>query len=115
MGRVALRPDHRDLGLAQQLVGRGPAAAWPRAMPIDALTNQSRPLSGNGARELAADPLRDAVRLVGVADRVEHEPELVATEPRDRVARAQAVDQPLPDGREEAVADGVAEALVDRP
>ena len=56
------------------------------AMPSDALMNQSRPLSENGARSSAPMPVGDAPRLVGVRDRVEDDPELVAAEPRDRVA-----------------------------
>ena len=46
-------------------------------------------------------------------DRVEDDPELVATEAGDRVAGRRPVDQPLADGRKQPVADGVAEALVD--
>ena len=40
--------------------------------------------------------------------------ELVAAEAGDRVAGPEARAEPLADGREELVADGVAEALVDR-
>ena len=112
--RVALGPDHRDLGLAQQLVGRRPARLGRCAIPIDALMNHSRPPERERRAQLARR-CRSAIRrgLVGVGDRVEDDPELVAAEPGDRVARAQAADEPLADGHQQPVADGVADALVD--
>ena len=69
--------------------GRRPARP-PEAIPSDALMNQSRPPSANGARSSAAIRSAIRVRLVGVGDRVEEDPELVATEARDGVARSQA-------------------------
>ena len=62
----------------------------PRAIPIEALMNHSRPPIANGARSSAA--MRSAMRsrLVGVRDRVEDDPELVAAEAGDGVARPQA-------------------------
>ena len=60
----------------------------PTAMPSDALMNHSRPPIGNGARSSCADPLGDPPRLLDVDDRVEDDPELVAAEAGDRVARA---------------------------
>ena len=49
--------------------------------------NHSRPSIGNGARSSCADPLGDPPGLVDVDDRVEEDPELVAAEAGDRVAR----------------------------
>ena len=44
-------------------------------------------------------------RLVGIRDRVEDDPELVAADARDGVAGAQAVDESLADGDQQPVAD----------
>ena len=68
-----------------------PAGLRHRDARADALMNQSRPSSGNGALQLGEDPLGDPTRLLGVGDRVEDERELVAAEAGDRVARAEAV------------------------
>ena len=85
----------------------------PRAMPIEALMNQSRPLERERGPELGRDDLRDPPRLVLVRDVVEDDPELVAAEPGDGVAGSQARREPLADRDQQAVADGVADALVD--
>ena len=85
----------------------------PRAMPIEALMNHSRPLSGERRAQLGRDRLRDPPRLALVRDGVEDDPELVAAEPGDGVAGAQARREPLPDRDQQPVADGVADALVD--
>ena len=60
-----------------------------------------------------ADALGDPPGVLHVDDRVEDDPELVAAEAGDRVARAERPDQALADGRQEPVADGMADALVD--
>ena len=101
MDGVALGPDHRDLGLAQELVGRRP----DRVGEGDAHRRADEPLASverERRAQLGADPVGDVAGLVGVADRVEDDPELVAAEARDRVARPQAVDQPLADGQRAA-------------
>ena len=65
------------------------------AIPSDALMNHSRPPIGNGARSSAT--IRSAMRrVVRLADRVEDDPELVATEAGDGVARAQAAIRRCP-------------------
>ena len=68
--------------------------------------NHSRPLSGNGAR--SSDPIRSAMARASSAlpHLVEQDPELVAAEAGDGVARPQARDQALPDGHQQPVADG---------
>ena len=63
--------------------------------------------------QVGADPVGDPAGVVGVDDRVEDDPELVAAEARDGVARSERADQPLTDGDQQAVADGVPDALVD--
>ena len=75
--------------------------------------NHSRPPIANGVRRSA--PIRSTMRMrvVGVDDRVEDDPELVAPEARHGVARSQRAHQALPDRDEQPVADGVADALVD--
>ena len=82
-------------------------------MPSEALTYHSRSPSENGTLELGEDPVRRAPGVVDAADPVDDHPELVAAEAGDRVAGPEAALEPLADRDEEAVADGVAEALVD--
>ena len=59
------------------------------------------------------DTLGDHRRLAGVADVVEQDRELVAAEPGDGVAGPQGRLQPARDGDQQAVADVVAERVVD--
>ena len=111
-GRVGLGPDHRDLGLAEHLARRRPA----RPADGDAQRGADEPLPAahrEGRAQLVADALGDPPGVLDVDDRVEDDPELVAAEAGDRVARAERPDQPLADRRQEPVADGVADALVD--
>ena len=110
-----LRLDERDLGLAEE-VGRDRTGPGRRSRcPRLALTNHSRSPRVNGARRTSM--IRSAI---GWASSRPRKPsrmiaELVATEAGDGVAGPQARAEPLADGREELVAERVAEALVDRP
>ena len=82
-------------------------------MPIDALTNASRPWISNGTGEFALDALREMFGVGGLADVMDQEHELVAAEARDRVARAQRGAQPAADLFEQSVAEAVPPAVVD--
>ena len=110
--RVALGADHRDLRLAEHLAGRRP----PRSPDGDPERGADEPVAAahrERRAQVGADPLDDAHRVVGVDDRVEDDPELIAPEARHGVARSQRAHQALPDGAEQPVADRVADALVD--
>ena len=112
LGRVALGADHRDLGLAQHLARR----RAPRPPDGDPQRRADEPLAAahrERRAQVGADPVGDPAGVVGVDDRVEDDPELVAAEARDGVARSERADQPLADGDQQPVADGVADALVD--
>ena len=85
---VALGADHRDLGLAQEFVGRRRGRVSRARCPMRRGEEPVPPVERERLAQLACDPIRDLVRLRGVHDRVEHERELVAAEPRDRVTRA---------------------------
>ena len=111
-GRIALRPDQRDLGLAQQLVRGDPAGLAER----DADRRADEPLAAaqrERRAQLGRDRLGDPPCLALVRDGVEDDPELVAAEAGDRVAGPQARREPLADRDQQPVADRVAEALVD--
>ena len=102
---------HRHVGLAQQRLGVGAvvgeqrdADAAPRA--------QAQVADVERALELAEQAARDALRVAGVGDG-DDQPELVAAEARDRVARAQRQLQADRDLDQEAVALLVAEGVVD--
>ncbi len=112
LGGVALRADHGDLGFAKQLVWR----RSPGLRQRDAHRRTDEPLAvveRERGTQLGHDPVGDAPRLVGIGDRVEDDPEFVAADARDGVARAHAAHEPLADGDEQPVAHEVAEALVD--
>ena len=107
LGRV-----HGEVGVAEQLVGRGVRAAPDRdadAGPrVDlAPFDQHRFVQGV---EDALGHLDDGGRIRSV---LQQDGELVATEPRRGVARAQATAQPVGDGTQQLVAGTVAEAVVD--
>ena len=66
-----------------------------------------------GAGERLGDALGDPGRAVLVADVLGEHGELVAAEAGDGVARAQGLLDPGGDGREQLVAGGMTEAVVD--
>ncbi len=109
---IALGPDHRDLGLAEHLARRrppGPPEGDPERRadePFPAAHRERGP-------QLVADPLGDPARVVRIEDRVQDDPEFVAAETGDRVARAERADQALADRGQQAIADRVPDALVD--
>src|SRR6185369_10985703 len=112
MRRVALGPDHRDLCLAHQLVGGGPTTV-PEG---DAERRGQEPVPAidrKGFAELDRDPVGDPMRLGRVDDGIEDKGELITAEAGDGVTRAQAVDEALTDGLQDAVAGNMAERLVD--
>ena len=107
-----LRLVHRQVGLADQLVGVARAAAVGDA---DAQMNADQLVAGvHGRRERSQHPLGDRA---GFRDRVvdarQHHRELVAAQPRDDVLRAHGMPEPAGHGDEQRVADGVAERVVD--
>ena len=73
----------------------------------------SAPSTTNGLREGRRDALGHLGRGALVGDVLEQDPELVASEPSDRVARAQRLAQSRRDVDEQRVARGVAHAVVD--
>ena len=109
---VALRDVHRDVGVAEKLLGRRPRASPVSAMPMLACALVSRPASQNGSA--SASRIRCATCSASASVRVrEKDAELVAAEPGRRVAGPHRVAQALGDLHEHLVADGVAPAVVD--
>ena len=66
-----------------------PCSGW-HATPIEPPTCSVVASTANGSRSRVQQALRDGRGLHGVGDAVEQDPELVAAQPRDRVAGAQA-------------------------
>ena len=112
-----LRHVHRDVRVAQQLFrafGSG-SARVVRGRDTDRRADEHfLVLELERAFERGEDPRRDLGRLDAVGGVLEEDRELVATEPRSGVGRAQARLQPLADLTEHQVAGGVAERVVDR-
>ena len=82
-------------------------------MPMLAEVNTSCPRQVERLGQLALDAVRHPGRVAGVADVVHQDRELVAAEPRHRVAGPHAPLDAPGDGPEQLVADAVAEAVVD--
>ena len=82
-------------------------------MPMLADVNTSRPAIANGALERVLDAAGDRVGLVVVVEVVQEDRELVAAEPRERVALAQARFEAARRRHQQLVADQVAETVVD--
>jgi hypothetical protein len=105
---------HRDVGVAQQLLGVGdlgrPALDEPEARVRGDLVP--------GDRERPPEQLDDAIGhaadVLAVADTVQEDRELVAAHPRSQVLVLERAAQPPRDRREQLVADRVPEAVVDR-
>ena len=79
-----------------------------------AVTTSSRPWIMERLAQVGDDRARDVDGDVVVGDVVQHDDELVATEPRNGVDRAPAGAQPLGHLDEQLVARGVTERIVDR-
>ena len=109
---IALGPDHRDLRLAEHLAGRRPPGS-PEGDPERRADEPFPAAHRERGPQLVADPLGDPPGVVGIEDGVEDDPEFIATEAGDRVARAERADQTLADGGQQAIADRVPDALVD--
>ena len=107
LGRV-----HRDVGVAQQLLGVG---AVPRGQhDADAgLDVEDDAVDVEGLVQGLAEPLGDGLRLADAVHERQQDGELVAAEARDGVAVAQDRLQPRGDLAEQLVAVGVAEGVVD--
>ena len=108
-----LRPVHRGVRVAQHVL----RALVPRAGQCDAHADAGEhlvPAHNQRVGELLVDPIGDAdgVRLGG--DVVEQDGELVAAQPRQRVARPQAALQPPRGADQQLVAGLVSQAVVDR-
>src|SRR6476620_1833965 len=105
---VGLRAVHRGVGLLQQL------GAGLSERDSDARRDQEVPLTDvDGGPDLVEQALGDDGRLGRLVDGGEEHGELVASEPRNRVARADDLLQPVAEGGEHLVAHAVAELVVD--
>ena len=111
-----LRRVHRDVGVAQQLVGGVDARRRPAAMPMLARTSTS--LAVDRERRARAPPISarpprsDAFDVRRV---LEQDRELVAAQPGGQCRSGAGADcEPLGDRDQQRVAGGVAEAVVDR-
>ncbi len=109
----ALGQVHRDVGVADEVVGRpvvgagdGYADAGPHGEAVPAAVER--------LAEHPKDPLGDACRDRGIAVVRERDDELVAAEPGRRVAVADGAPQALADRHQQGVAGVVAVAVVDR-
>lgn len=105
LGRV-----HGQVGVTQQRLGlvARPGEREPDARPY----GQLAPAQAERVEEGVTDTLGRALRLLDPGDVLEQHRELVATEPRDRVARAGAGAQALGDGDQQLIACRVAEGVV---
>ena len=109
---IPLRADHCDPGLAEHLAGcraTGSPDGDPECGADEPLATTHR----ERRTETGADPVGDAARVVGVEDRVEDDPELVPTEAGHSVPWTEAASEALADRDQQAIADGVTDALVD--
>ena len=110
---VVLGRIHGEVGVAQQLVG-GDAGAR-RDRDSDARAHRRRLIVQQEglAQQVEHAPGRPP-HLVGAADVLEQDRELVPAQPRGRVAGPQAAAQPPGDARQQLVAGGVPQGVVDR-
>ena len=108
-----LRAVHRRVGVAQHVFRAGVAAPGVARCRCWRWRRPRCPCRPNGTASAIWIALRDPGRLPGVADVLEQHGELVAAEPRDGVAGAQAGLEPPRDRHQQLVARGVAEAVVD--
>ncbi len=72
------------------------------------------PVDGEGLAQIVHDRARDVDRIVDAGDFVQHDDELVATDPRHRVDSPPAASQSARDLDEQLVAGRVPERVVDR-
>ena len=108
---VRLRAVHREVRVAEQVVGH--VVARGRQRDADAGAHEDvLSLQIERALELDHDALGDARRIVHGRRVVDQHRELVAAEPGDRVARADALLEPPRHRHEQLIADGVAERVV---
>ena len=104
---------HRDVGVADQVLGRDRALMVGGDADARVDRNAVGPHHHRG-RERVHDPARHARgRHLRVAV-LDHHRELVAAEPRDEILGPQAGAQPQRDRDQQLVAGGMAEAVVDR-
>ena len=108
----ALRLVHREVGLAQHRLRVG-LGVWAIETPTLASIVTSAEPSWNGSRSVEHAP-GERQRLVLALEFLGEDHELVAAEPRDRVAVAHQLGEALGDGDQQPVADVVAEVVVDR-
>ena len=111
-GRVALRADERDLGLLEHVAGAGRAGV-PTEIAHARADEPGPAVEVERRLQLEVDALREGSRLVGVAGR-QQDAEGVAAEPADRCRsgpRTWVIRRPT--SVQDAIAGGVAEALVD--
>jgi hypothetical protein len=101
---------------ALRISSSAPVVASPSAIEMPRLqrTNSSLPSSRSGAPSDARIRLGRVGGVLCAADVLEQHGELVATEARRGVARADALVQALRELQQHGVAGGVAEAVVDR-
>ena len=104
---------HRDVRVAKHGIDR------PRLRAADDDADAGRPeqlLLGDAERlgERLLQSLGDGAHVLGRRDVLGEHGELVAAQPRQHVAGSELRLQPLRDGHQEAVADDVAEAVVDQ-
>ena len=105
-----LRVVHRDVGVAQQLLG---VVAGLRERDADAGGHQQFvAVDQERQPECIGHGGRDLLGLLERRDALEQHRELIAAEPGDRVGRPRALDEPLRGGLQQPVADVVAERIV---
>ena len=109
---AALGAVHRGVGVAQDvlraLVAEGAPGDADADRGVDLLLAQR-----DRVAQLGEDPVGDADRVARVLHVRQEDPELVAGQARERVVGADALLQQLGEGDQQAVADRVAEAVVD--
>jgi hypothetical protein len=117
VGALTFGVVHRDVGVAQQVLGELVAGLRLRRADRDADAGPHRQLPALDQDRLGQavqHALGDGDGLRRHREPVEQDHELVPAEPGDQVARADAVEQALGDHHEQPVAGVVAERVVDR-
>ena len=107
-----LGPIHRRVGVAEQVLGPLPVLRSQRDPDAPGREDLVSPQVERGL-QVVANPLGHQHRIADVADVVGEDRELVAPEPRERVAPAHPLLEPPADRDQELIAGGMPQTVID--